>query len=224
MARDVTERRRAENALRTREEDYRQFVAQSSEGIFREDMDAPIPIDLPEDELIHRIVHDSYMAECNQARARMYGVESANDLVGKRLTEMLVADDPRNVELSREYVRSGFRVIEHESRETDIHGNPKVFRNSMIGIVEDRKLVRTWGIQRDVTGQAPLEEPAEGRRSSPGQRSPLPRLVEQASDGIFIADAQGNYLDVNTAGAAMLGYSRRRSFNCRSRKSSRQRT
>lgn len=33
-------------------------------------------------------------------------------------------------------------------------------------------------------------------------------LVEQASDGIFISDAHGQYLDVNTAGCEMLGYSR----------------
>jgi len=33
-------------------------------------------------------------------------------------------------------------------------------------------------------------------------------LVEQASDGIFIADAQGNYLDVNSSGCALLGYTR----------------
>ena len=33
-------------------------------------------------------------------------------------------------------------------------------------------------------------------------------LVEQASDGIFVADEKGHYLDVNSAGAEMLGYSR----------------
>lgn len=33
-------------------------------------------------------------------------------------------------------------------------------------------------------------------------------LVEQAVDGIFVSDAQGHYLDVNRAGAQMLGYSR----------------
>ena len=33
-------------------------------------------------------------------------------------------------------------------------------------------------------------------------------LVEQAVDGIFVADSQGHYQDVNSAGAAMLGYSR----------------
>ncbi|MDP1870602.1 MAG: ATP-binding protein [Gallionella sp.] len=32
-------------------------------------------------------------------------------------------------------------------------------------------------------------------------------LVEQTVDGIFLADAQGRYIDVNQAGAAMLGYS-----------------
>ncbi len=31
-------------------------------------------------------------------------------------------------------------------------------------------------------------------------------LVEQAADGIFMSDAAGNYTDVNTAGAQMLGY------------------
>jgi PAS domain S-box-containing protein len=33
-------------------------------------------------------------------------------------------------------------------------------------------------------------------------------LIEQASEGIFIADALGNYQDVNPAGCALLGYSR----------------
>ncbi|PKO94432.1 MAG: hypothetical protein CVU16_02845 [Betaproteobacteria bacterium HGW-Betaproteobacteria-10] len=33
-------------------------------------------------------------------------------------------------------------------------------------------------------------------------------LVEQVADGIFMADAQGRYVDVNAAGAQMLGYSR----------------
>ena len=158
MAHDITEKRRAEIALQRREEDYRRFVAQSSEGIFREDLDAPISINLPEDELIHRITHSSSMAECNDAMARMYGFTSGRELLGKRLTEILVANDPNNIEMTREYIRSGFRVVDRESHEIDIHGNPKVFRNSMTGIVEDGMLVRTWGIQRDVTEHVKAEE------------------------------------------------------------------
>ena len=33
-------------------------------------------------------------------------------------------------------------------------------------------------------------------------------LVEQASDGIFLADSEGRYIDVNSAGSNMLGYTR----------------
>ena len=198
MARDITERKRAEEALRRREEDYRRFVAQSSEGIFREEMDAPVPIDLPEDELAQRLLDDSCIAECNDAMARMYGFTKGEEMVGRRLTEMLVAADPRNMELTREYMRSGFRVMERESHESDIHGRPKVFRNSMIGIVEDGCLVRTWGIQRDVTEQVKVEE-ARGQAEAALQQSEnhFRFLVEQASDGIFIADEQGRYIDVN---------------------------
>jgi PAS domain S-box-containing protein len=34
-------------------------------------------------------------------------------------------------------------------------------------------------------------------------------LVEQAVDGIFVSDSMGHYLDVNTAGSQMLGYTRK---------------
>ena len=157
VSRDITERKRAEQDLRRSEESYRNFVAQSSEGIFRQDLDAPIPVDLPENELVHHILHDSYLAECNDAMAKMYGL-SSQEFLGKRLTDTLDPNDPRNVELARDYVRSGFRVLERESHEFDVLGNPKIFLNSMIGIVENGNLVRTWGIQRDVTERVKLED------------------------------------------------------------------
>ena len=206
---DITKRKRAETALRRSEESYRNFVAQSSEGIFRQDVDAPIPIDLPEEELVRRILNDSYLAECNDAIVKMYGLNSVQDFLGRRLIEFVDPNDPSNLELTRQYIRSGFRVVDRESFETDVQGNPKVFRNSMIGIVEDSKLVRTWGIQRDVTEQVKLEEArtaAETALRKSAEHFQL--LVEQASDGIFLADSEGRYIDVNSAGASMLGYTR----------------
>jgi len=183
---DITEWKGADEALRRSEENYRMFVRQSSEGIFRHDLDAPVAIDLPEEELVHHILHDSYMAECNQAMAHMYGVSSPVELLGRRLTELLVANDPWNVELTREYVRNGFRVLERESHEVDIHGNPKVFLNSMFGIVENGKLLRTWGIQRDITERLKAEEAR--RKAEEARRESEERyrtFVEQSSEGIF---------------------------------------
>jgi PAS domain S-box-containing protein len=158
VATDVTERKQAEEALRRSEENYRNFVSQSSEGIFREDLDAPVSVDLPEDELVHHLLHDTYLADCNDAMAAMYGLTSGQELRGKRSAELLPPEDPRNIELARQFVRSGFRLLERESHEVDRYGNPKVFVNSIIGTVENGMLVRAWGIQRDITEKVKLEE------------------------------------------------------------------
>ena len=107
------------------------FVADSSDGIFRVEMDSPMPVDLPEEEQIRRIIYDTYVAYCNDCQARMYGLASAQDLIGKRMADMVVPDDPKNIELTREFIRSGYRVLERKSYELDSQGNPKVFLNSM---------------------------------------------------------------------------------------------
>jgi formate hydrogenlyase transcriptional activator len=155
---DITERRRAEEALRRSEESYRLFVSQSSEGIFRDDLIPPVPTDVPEDEFIHRFLHDMVMVECNDAMAAMYGFASGEELRGRRMSERVLPEDPRNIEMAREFIRSGFRLLEHESHEVDRYGNPKICMNSMIGTVENGRLVCIWGIRRDITEKVKLEE------------------------------------------------------------------
>ncbi len=189
---DITERRRADEALRRSEQNYRNFVSQSSEGIFREELDMPVPIDLPEDEMIHHILHDTYIAECNDALARMYGVASSQEFVGKRLKEMVPPEDPRNIKLTRDYVRSGFHVLERESHEIDIHGNPKVFLNSMIGVVENGMLVRTWGIQRDVTEKVKLEEARRKAEAALREREQTQKLIlDHLPVGVLLTTVNG---------------------------------
>ena len=183
---DITESKRSEDALRHSEENYRLFVAQSSEGIFQEEMDEPAPLGLPEDVLVHRILHDAYIGDCNDAMAAMYGLKSGKDLRGKSWKDLLPPEDPCNVELTRQYIRSGFRLLEQESHEIDVHGNPKVFLNSMIGTVENGMLVRTWGIQRDVTEAKKLEadrqKAEEDLRRSVSQLCEVKTELEQAKE------------------------------------------
>jgi two-component system, cell cycle sensor histidine kinase and response regulator CckA len=155
---DVTERRRAEAALRQAEQRYRAFIAQSTEGIWRFEMDQPVPIDRPATEQIEQLYEHGYLAECNDAMAQMYGFESAQELVGTRLAELLVRSDPKNVELLQAFIGSGYRLADVESHKRDREGRPKVFLNNLVGLIEDGRLRRAWGTQRDITEVKRLED------------------------------------------------------------------
>lgn len=58
---------------------------------------------------------------------------------------------------------------------------------------------------------------AESRTALLASENRYRLLVEQAADGIFVSDAHGRYLDVNPAGAAMLGYAREELLSMRIR-------
>ena len=148
---DVSDRRRAE-------ERYRSFIAQSSEGVSRLEIDPPVPITLSEEEQIDRLYAGARIAECNDAMARMYGYREARDLVGTRLADLHNVTDPANREQIRAFLRAGYRVSDSETREHDREGRVRVFLNNVVGFIEDGHLVRVWGTQRDLTDQRHLEE------------------------------------------------------------------
>src|SRR5918999_453326 len=112
-----------ERGVRESEERYRSFVEQSTEGIWRFELEEPIPTDLTPDEQVERFYRHGYLAECNNAMARMYGFDRAEEIVGARLGDLLPSSIPENVEYLKTFVHSGYQLTDAESQEVDRHGD-----------------------------------------------------------------------------------------------------
>lgn len=134
-------------------ERYQAFIKNSSEGIWRFELDEPIPVTLSPATQIRRMYECAYLAETNIALAKMYGFRSVKPMIGLRLADFLIEADPLNREYLEAFIASGYNLSQVESHERDKKGNDKYFLNSLIGVVEDGNLVRAWGTQHDVTDQ-----------------------------------------------------------------------
>ncbi len=178
---------------------YRSFVEQSSEAIWRFEMDEPIDVTLEPAQVLELAWQYGYLAECNDAFARMYGFDKASDMIGMRLWQLLRRDDPQARAYLLDLQAQGFHVSDAQSVENDRDGNPHIFLNNLTGIVEDEKLLRVWGTQRDVTSQRAAE--SELKRSENRFRS----LFDAAPVPLGIGRDQ-NVLYVNRALCELLGY------------------
>ena len=90
--------------------------------------------------------------ECNEAIAAMHALASAADLIGQSLARILPPDAAGSRATLAAIIGDGNAIRDFESQDVDADGEPRWFLNRVTSVVEDGRLVRAWGTQRDITG------------------------------------------------------------------------
>ena len=140
------ERKNYEEALAHGEERFRTFVEHATEGVMWCKLEQPVSIDLPEDEQIEHFYKYTYVADCNDQAARIFGFARAEDLIGARLEVIRTRSDPEFGARLRAGIRSGW-----ESSQVERTFQDRRLLMTRSGVIENGKLLSVWTTARDIT-------------------------------------------------------------------------
>ncbi|HXP66780.1 MAG TPA: MASE1 domain-containing protein, partial [Steroidobacteraceae bacterium] len=152
----LLEKRNAYQMLRTSDERYRNFIERSSEAVWRVELAAPMDPNLPVGEQIAWLQTHAYVAESNLSYLKI------NREMG------LSEDDARQwrddmpwfamfIEHLGAASHQGYSVDGLQFNVT-IDARTRTYITGWSGVIEDGRLVRIWGVARDVSELVELNE------------------------------------------------------------------
>lgn len=152
IAMDITRRKQIEETLRISEERYRAFVRQSSEAICMFEIEhAPIDKTLSTDVQIDLLYAHAVIRECNLIFARSHGFQRPQEMFGFKIGQIFPRLAKNNVDYLRDFIESSYRISDVETTELSRDGTITYFLNSLVGYLENDRLVRIWGVKQNIT-------------------------------------------------------------------------
>ncbi|MFH1963928.1 MAG: PAS domain S-box protein [Acidobacteriota bacterium] len=194
---DITDQKKVEEALSENYKKYFNFLNNTTEGIYMQQLKKPVKTSLPLEKQIDEVYENAYFAECNDALVRMYGLSNQKELLGKKLVDFHGGkNNPVNRAEMRRFIKNGYRESSEISHETCADGKKRWFLNTTTGVVEDGKLLYLWGTHTDITEIRRAEE----------EIIKLSEAIAQLEEIVVITDSEGNIHYTNPAFEKVTGY------------------
>jgi two-component system NtrC family sensor kinase len=184
IRRDITERKRAEEALRQSEERYRTILEEMEEGYYELDLAGTFTF-------------------VNDAMSHILGY-SRDELIGMNYNAYTPKEDVKSIfqEYNRVY-RTGEPLKWYPMPEFRKDGTLILAEDSVFPLRNEKgEIIGFRGISRDVTERKKTEEAL--RQSEERYRT----ILEEMQDSYFEVDLGGHLTFINSAGCRHLGYSR----------------
>ena len=180
--RDITERRRSENALKQAEAKYRSIFENAVEGIFQ-------------------TTPDGRFIAANLAMARMLGFDSVDELVAARtdIARQNYVDPASRDEFKRLLERDG-SVYDFELEAIRRNGSPIWLSENVLAVRDENGRVAYYeGTAEDITQRKRTEDALRASEAH------LQAVVENLNEGVVVSDLNGELLHWNRAALKIHG-------------------
>ena len=186
IIRDITDRKRAEEALKESERHYHEFFSNAVQGIFQSSVDGRLLA--ANASLLTLLGYDSFDELASHNLADLYASPSERVALSIHLTEK---GSCSNIELNlKRKDGTAITVLEHSRAVKDAHGDVVMFEGVLEDITEHK---RTDEAQRKA--QEDLQH----------ERNLLRILIDNLPDNIYFKDLEGHYILNNCAHLRSIG-------------------
>lgn len=152
----LLEKRNAFQLLRTSDERYRNFIANSSEAVWRLELSAPMDPHLPVADQIAWLKAQAFVAESNLTYQRLNREMGLPERDGRQWR----TDTPWFATFISHLGAASHRGYSMDGLRFTVPGNghSRSYITGFRGVIEEGRLVRVWGVARDVTELVDLNE------------------------------------------------------------------
>lgn len=190
----TSNRTRSAPPVPTLEHRYQLLLATIAERVWRFDLQTPIAVDRPLEDMVGTLLRHARLVECNPTTLQPPGARTSCTCPGLWLSDVLLGTRTEQDRIVREFVRGGFHMSDVRTIEWDPEGHPRRVLTNMMGIVENGWLVGLWGAQRSADARVRLTRE--------------PRVLKRTpSDHMLVADHRGRISFTSHAMAEWLGSS-----------------